>query len=75
MTFGRVGLDEVGFDFDIGGSDMISDIVKTLVLRCGSRIRARDVGCTKYPRNVSSFHMKFFGFSYEIFLVEILDDG
>jgi hypothetical protein len=44
-------------------------------LICGSRIRARDVGCAEYPRSISNFHMKFFGFSYEIFLVENLNDG
>jgi hypothetical protein len=35
-TPSRVGLDEVIFGFDIGGSDMISEIAKTLVLRCKS---------------------------------------
>jgi hypothetical protein len=55
-TPSRVGLDGVIFDFDIGGSNMISEITLTLVLRYGSRIWARDVGCAKYPRNVPSFH-------------------
>jgi hypothetical protein len=34
-----------------------------------------DVGCEKYPRSVSRFHMYFFSFSYEIVLVDNSDDG
>ena len=58
-------MDDVGFDLDIGGLDMISGIEYVWVLVCGSRIWARDVGCAKNPRSVPSFHMKFLSFSYE----------
>jgi hypothetical protein len=66
-TPSRVGLDEVEFDIDIVVSEMISEMAEPLIMRCGSQIRARNVGCAEYPRsipnficNFSIFHMKYF---------------